>query len=171
MLNRLADRRQRRDGRSRRFHRKLTGSAALWSLGRHATSSGWTPAIPSQYRALVPLTPHGGVNGRATRAVLAVVAAVRGPCGSDWTSDTARVARPPSADFGRDCVPAAQPERSRSYSRLGREFACGPPWQFVDRVGTVQLAGLRLNALPHVLWRGPLTELLLDQARALKLVA
>ena len=77
--DRLADRRTRPDGRSRRFHRKPTGSAALWSLGGHATLPGWTPVIPSQYRALIPLAPHGGSSGRATRAVLALVAAVRVP--------------------------------------------------------------------------------------------
>lgn len=46
VLDRLADRLWRQDGRSRRFHRKPTGSAALWSLGRHAAFSGWTPSSP-----------------------------------------------------------------------------------------------------------------------------
>ena len=153
--DRLADRRSGGDGRSRRFNRMPTGSAALWSLGRHATLASWTPAIPFQYRAPNPLTLHGSANGRATRAVRAVVAAVRVPCllrldaghrpGCPPAFSVLRAGRCPRCITG--------PWADLSTFRASNDLRL--PLQRVDLVGQVQLAGLRLDALPHVLRRGP----------------
>ena len=134
---------------------KPKGSAALRSLGRHATLAGWTPAIPFQYRAPNPLTLHGSDNGRATRAVLAVVAAVRAPCLLLLDAGH-RTGCPPAfsvlaAGLCPRCITG--PWADLSPFRASNDLRL--PRQRTDPVGGVRLAGLRLDARPHVLRRGP----------------
>ena len=125
--DRLADRRSGGDGRSRRFNRMPTGSAALWSLGRHATLASWTPAIPFQYRAPNPLTLHGSANGRATRAVRAVVAAVRVPCLLRLDAGHRPGCPPALSVLGAGLCPRCATGPWAALFSLGRKMTCGSP--------------------------------------------
>ena len=149
--DRLADRRQEPDGRSRRFNREPTGSAALWSLGRHATLAGWTPAIPFQYP--IPRPQPADTARQCQRA-----GNPRSAC------RCCRCSRPLPAPAGRRTLPrlparfqragggALPPLRHRA---VGGPFFAGAkndlrlPRQHIDPVGWVRLAGLRLDAWPH----------------------
>lgn len=134
---------------------KPTGPAALWSLGGHATLPGWTPVIPFQYRAPIPLAPHGGSSGRATRAVLALVAAVRVPLRLRLDAGHRPGCPPAFSVLGAGRCPRCitGPWADLSTFRASNDLRL--PLQRVDLVGQVQLARLRLDALPHVLRRGP----------------
>ena len=72
-----------------------------------------------------------------------------------WTPRPDQVARPPSAARGGELPPlldqgVGAPFFAWTKNRLRL------PQPFTDRVGTVQLSGRRLDALPHALRRGPL---------------
>lgn len=99
------------------FHREPTGSAAHWSLGRHATLEGWTPAIPSHTAPPSHLHRTAAPAGGQPARCLPLLPLFAAPTASGWTPDIARVARPLSACWGRGFAPATQPERGRSYSR------------------------------------------------------
>ena len=103
------------------------GTAALRSLGRHATLAGWTPAIPFQYRAPNPLPLHGSDNGRATRAVLAVVAAVRVPCLLRLDAGHRPGCPPAFSVLGAGLCPRCATGPWAALFSLGRKMTCGSP--------------------------------------------
>ena len=117
--------------------------------------AGWTPAIPFSYRAPIPLPLHGSANGRATRAVLAVVAAVRVPL---WLRLNAghRPGCPPAfSELGAGLCPRCSTGAWALLFPLRAGICLRLPLQRTDPVGWVRLAGLRLDDWPHVLRRGP----------------
>lgn len=148
--DRRAARRPEGDGRSRRFNRPEWGAAARWSLGRHAAFRAGRPH-PLKDRAPHPLTPHGGANGRATRAALAFGSAVRAP-GRLLLNVGRHAGCPPAFSgwggaAGPHCVTG--PWADLSPLRAGNDLRL--PRRRADRVGTVRLVVRRLDALHHVL--------------------
>jgi hypothetical protein len=139
--DRLADRRHDRDGRSRRFHRGGTGHPGSRSLGRHAVSRAGRP------RPLANTAPQPADSARQRQRAGNPRAACL------WC----RCSRHPQAPPGRRpsrTLPARLQRLGRGCAPTEPDFArtkSGPaaPPPRVDRVGTVQRAGLRLDALPR----------------------
>lgn len=97
----------------------------------------------------IPLTPHGAVNGRATRAVLALGVAVRAPLRLRLDAGHLPGCPPAFSELGAGLCPRSATGAWALLSPFRAGLRLRLPLQRADPVGWVLLAGQRLDALPH----------------------
>ena len=103
------------------------GTAARWSLGRHAASPGWTPVSTSGPRPNHPPTLHGSANGRATRMTNALPSCLWLLAGLSLDGCRHPGCPPAFSGWGGADAPTAEPGCGQPCFRWGENFLAAPP--------------------------------------------